>query len=136
MIFSKEWQINADSILVKTIDDVSVLVPVDQIIIIAEYTNENGPFCEDHFIVLITENGSVYEMPACQLSIDDQAKLITFLCSPMVFNELIGSTTFTSRCIWPKDVEGREFLDFKCVSLFTVRLDIINDVLAEAKSRV
>jgi hypothetical protein len=89
--------------------------PFSAIVLIAEYTTNEGPWCDDYFLVFWTwEKGRLFR---CQVSfyangIDEMiAALSQHLTSEMKLG-LANSTDWKSRVIWPPDLVDRPYFTF------------------------
>ncbi len=97
-------------------------LPVSEVSAIGEYTNEDGPFADDYFLVFITHNdsgwfeGSFYGEGRDKLV----RGLSTLLCTEISLG-LSHSTTFTSRILWPEMMRGEPLFDFKPQGIFKNR---------------
>jgi hypothetical protein len=89
-------------------------VVLDDLRLIGEYTNEDGPFADDYFLVFATEDrlfeASFYAdgRDACLAQLSDR------LDTPLLL-QLACSTDFDSRILWPESLDGRPLLDFRPV---------------------
>ena len=88
-------------------------LPITDIRIIGECTNENGPDLDDYFFVFLTASRS--EWWEASFYTDDREVFFATLAPS--FHEiaplgLVGSTTFNSRVLWPPKHHGRELFKF------------------------
>lgn len=99
-------------------------VNVANISLIGEFTNQDGPSLEDHFLVFIGMNGSLYELPISALGFDliwtqlaDKFKILPRLM-------LNGETDFASKVLWPEEMRDYVVFDYidKVPSSFFGRL--------------
>jgi hypothetical protein len=84
---------------------------VDDLRLIAEYTNEDGPGLDDYFYVFAAGRPCLlYEAPMCAGScvVDEVGAAL----GADVHSGLANSTTFNSRVIWPPTIANRPFLAY------------------------
>jgi hypothetical protein len=88
-------------------------IPVESLVILAEYTNSKGPFEDDYFLVFgYRENGQCCFRQATFYSIGTEvvlAQLSVFLRDELRFG-LCNSTDWKSRVIWPRQLVDQEYL--------------------------
>lgn len=88
-------------------------LPIEELRLLGEYTNEDGPHAADHFLVFFGPGGRAFEAPVdADGTVSVIRELESILSIPMQL-ELRFNTTFASRAIWPPQLSGQE--------LFTVR---------------
>ena len=80
--------------------------------VIGEKTNENGPFCEDYFLVLVQNNGKWHEIPLSAFSWESVLEKMERDTGSQLQLQLINSTTFASRVLWPTKLAGKPIFDF------------------------
>lgn len=80
--------------------------------LVGEYTNEDGPFAEDHFFVIVSNTNEIYETGMSRIS-DDLFQQLSSWLGAEIASELEGETTFKSRAMWPSRFRGYAFLDFE-----------------------
>lgn len=86
-------------------------VEIDDILLIAEYTTNEGPYCEDYFLVFVTKP-NIYQ---CTFYAEGTNTIIEQLSA--IFNKplqlkLCDSTDWKSNVIWPTQLEGNEYFHF------------------------
>jgi hypothetical protein len=90
-------------------------VPIDSIILIAEYTTNEGPWADDYFLVFVTlENQQLY-FSTCPYSADGIIKAPEGLkkhLGVLVQLDLVSSTDWRSRVAWPVEMAGTEYFTF------------------------
>lgn len=97
-------------------------LPVSDVTVIGEYTNEDGPFADDYFLVFLSLSesgwfeGSFYGKGRDELLVE-----LSRLLRSEILLGLSHSTTFTSRILWPENLKGETFFDFHPQGLFKVR---------------
>jgi len=99
-------------------------IPVTAVAIIGEYTNEDGPFADDHFLVIVTRAGQCIETAVDSMG-PDALVLLGALLGQELSTSLDGQTTFNSRVLWPAQIADKPLMSFTQQSLFTVRSDVL-----------
>jgi hypothetical protein len=86
------------------------------IVLMAEYTTNEGPFVDDYFLVFVTvENEKLYFASASFYS-DGRDEVIQQLARNWATNielGLVRKTDWNSRVVWPSEMVGREYFEFK-----------------------
>jgi hypothetical protein len=111
-------------------------VPISEVRAIGEYTNQNGPWSDDWFIVFVGDAGNWFEVPANAPSVQPTlATLGDRLHTPLALT-LTRSASFASTILWPPHLGGQEFLTFRRARrghwfrrVFTVQLELTKPVL-------
>ena len=91
-------------------------VPVSQIGVIGEYTNEGGPWGDDWFVVFVRQDGNWFEAPADLLHVEAVLKVLGDELQSSLDLALANSTTFKSRVIWPLSLKGQPLLSCRSVT--------------------
>ncbi|MFO1021432.1 MAG: hypothetical protein U0903_12155 [Planctomycetales bacterium] len=93
-------------------------IPLSQLRIFGEYTNQDGPFGEDYFYVFITGPDSWFEASVSAAGRDEfLSNLQTELQTVFPHSTLVGSTDFASKILWPTDLQGQPLFDFAKVPM-------------------
>ena len=97
-------------------------VAIADLVCIAEYTDSGGPMFDDYFLVFVAKNGLF-----CDASFYSDGRDTTLVTLGAALGSdlrlgLIQSTTFASRIIWPKELEGTPFFVEKDVNPEVKRL--------------
>jgi hypothetical protein len=90
-------------------------LPIRQIILVAEYTTDEGPYCDDYFIVFVSTEGGRAYFSTCSFYADGMAEVITLLGGQFGTEmelALANSTKWDSRVIWPPDLGGSKYFEF------------------------
>src|SRR5690242_7935711 len=91
-------------------------VAVPDIILIAEYTTNEGPMIDDYYLVFCFLDGDRAMFATCPFYATGReaafGTLARMLGSPIQLG-LAHSTDFSSRVLWPPHVEGQAYLTFK-----------------------
>jgi hypothetical protein len=89
-------------------------VPVEAVVIFAEYTTPYGPWLDDYFLVFgYLENGKALVRSASIYSdgSDDMLRSLSdHWGAPLQFG-LCNSTDWKSRVIWPESLEGQNYFE-------------------------
>jgi len=89
--------------------------PVSSIVLVAEYTTDEGPWCDDYFLIFWTwEEGRLFRAQVtCSAHGTDQtvSDLSRFLQSQIDL-KLTGSTDWNSRIMWPPKLAGHPYFTF------------------------
>ncbi|TAJ17881.1 MAG: hypothetical protein EPO68_08710 [Planctomycetota bacterium] len=87
---------------------VVVRIPIAELRLIAESTNESGPASDDWFLILATSSEHWTEISMYTAGIHEFfAEVARILGAPSLETSLAGSTSFASNILWPPDLTGR-----------------------------
>src|SRR3954452_276863 len=93
-------------------------LPIEAIVLIAEYTTNEGPYVDDYFLTFITvEDGQLFYSSCSFYAEGRDAALLEIsdrLGSPVELG-LAGSTEWTSRVIWPPSLKGMAYFTFETI---------------------
>jgi len=88
---------------------------IDDLILIAEYTTDEGPWIDDYFFVFVTsEKGAAY-FSKCTFYAAGVNEVLTELSLRLEFPlkpGLCGSMTCLSRVMWPAQLENTQYFEF------------------------
>ena len=90
-------------------------LPVNEIRVMGEHTDDHGPYVDDYFFVFLTDSHfceASFYAEGCDEFLSDLSALLR----TKVSCGLVESTDFQSRVMWPPDIEGQPFYDFIPVS--------------------
>ena len=88
-------------------------MPIGSIVLIGEYTNQNGPFADDYFFGFITSDGNYYEFSFYASGRDSMLEALSSQIEHQLTPMLPSSTDFASNVLWPPELAGRPWLAFK-----------------------
>lgn len=125
MLYADCCDIVDDNIMCSISESNVETIPITDVAIVGEFTNEDGPFAEDHFIVFVSSDGRVIYTPLYDLPTDFLERLES-LVRGHIQTRLNFQTTFRSRVLWPSESEGEELLSFTKQSLFTVTSELVD----------
>lgn len=87
-------------------------LPVADIRLIGEWTDESGPFADDYFLVFVTADGQFHQ---ASFYAQGMLKALIALEGPLdrsLRTDLAGSTDLASRIVHPAELEGRPLYRF------------------------
>lgn len=88
---------------------------VDDLILIAEYTTDEGPDIDDYFFVFVTSENGTACFSKCTLYAEGTTEVLTRLGKQLSFPlscGLCNSTKWASRILWPPQFENCEYFTF------------------------
>jgi hypothetical protein len=113
-------------------------LPTASIVLVAEYTTNEGPFVDDYFLVFVTvEEGKLY-FSTCSVSAGVEEALSVLqerLGSPIQLG-LQVSTEWRSRIAWPPKMAGREYFTFTDVPAKTLTEKLKKSLLGPTQEYV
>jgi hypothetical protein len=89
-------------------------VPIDTLILIAEYTTNEGPMRDDYFLVFgCCEHDQLFEMKCSFYALDAIATMETLLkkLNAGTTLGLASSTEWKSNIVWPPKLAGKPFFE-------------------------
>ncbi|HEV1995411.1 MAG TPA: hypothetical protein VGR03_13860 [Candidatus Acidoferrum sp.] len=90
--------------------------PLDSIVLMAEYTTNEGPFLDDYFLVFVSiEKGKQYFATASFYS-DGREMIVEHLSQKWDVRVKLGlshSTEWKSRVLWPPEIAGNDYFSFR-----------------------
>jgi len=107
-------------------------LPISCIVLVAEYTTNEGPYADDYFLVFVTvEDGKLY-FSTCSVYSGGAEEVLSsvqqHLGSPIQL-ELQGSTEWRSRVAWPVNMAGTEYFSFTELPAVTLSEKVKNKIL-------
>ncbi len=91
-------------------------IPLDRIVLFAEFTNDEGPKREDHFLVFWSfEQGELHRALAgfhAEQSVEAVRALSQYWQTELKL-ELAASGQWKSRVVWPKELEDHQYLSLE-----------------------
>lgn len=98
-------------------------LPVADVRVIGEYTNEDGPHAADHFLMFFGPDGKTHEVPAGADGVFSVLHSLEGIFGDSLEVELGFVTTFASRVIWPPQLSGQPvFIVHEKAEKFTDKL--------------
>jgi hypothetical protein len=99
-------------------DQLTWRTAIGSILLIAEYTTNEGPHVDDYFVEFWRlENGAILKSHATFYSAGTDAafaEIAKQLDAALTF-DLAGSTEWTSRIMWPPELAGHPYFEFRDV---------------------
>jgi hypothetical protein len=90
-------------------------LPIKSIVLIAEYTTNEGPQVDDYFLVFVTAEENKLFFSTCSFYVDGRDEALSVLQerlgSPIQLG-LQGSTEWRSRVAWPAKMAENEYFTF------------------------
>ena len=90
-------------------------LPIGSIVLIAEYTTNEGPYVDDYFLVFVTVEQDKLYFSTCTFYSAGRAETLSILGgrlgSPIQLG-LQGSTAWRSRVVWPPKMAETEYFTF------------------------
>ncbi len=83
-------------------------IPVSDIKIIGEHTDDQGPLIDDYFLT----DSTLYEASVYAEGVDEFLRQLRNRLGANLSLDLGNSTTYKSRVIWPVDMEGVPVFDY------------------------
>ena len=107
-------------------------ISVPDISFIGEYTNENGPFADDWFLVFVENQERIWK--EASMYSDGRQEVLAELGSRLgvkLISDLTTSTSFKSRIMWPADRVGEDLFEFVSTGWFKNRQSLRQDLHGE-----
>lgn len=89
---------------------------IDSIVLIAEYTTNEGPHVDDYFLVFVTAEENKLFFSTCSFYVGGRDEALSVLRERLGFPVqlgLQGSTEWRSRVAWPAKIAGSEYFTFE-----------------------
>lgn len=91
-------------------------VSINDIILVAEYTTDEGPLADDYYLIFCTIEAERAVFATCTFYAGDRDAALRSLSdrlgSPLELG-LCGSTVWASRVLWPPRMAGQQYFTFK-----------------------
>lgn len=87
-------------------------IGMDEIVVVGEYTNEDGPSAADWFYVFVKPSGEWCELPLYADGFDDAVGHLAGRLGFEPEKALFYRPTFDSRIIWPEAKKGKPLFAF------------------------
>jgi hypothetical protein len=88
-------------------------VDSSDVVLVGEYTTSDGPDTDDYFLLVITKDRRLYEVPSPGDGPDCAIGLLRRALGVDLTFELYNRTDFSSRVMFPLELKGRPI--FRCV---------------------
>lgn len=83
------------------------------ICLIGEYTTEEGPFVEDHFLVFVKCNAEILDLPVSSLGFLELIRILSSKFECQITLKLNLQTKFISRIIFPENLKDEGLFSIK-----------------------
>ena len=110
-------------------------IDVPDIRIIGEWTDESGPYCEDHFLAFVTKTGQCLDLPFRASGFSQAMRQIKHLLDASLESKLMFSTRLNSVVLWPSALEGRPLFRFCQTEAHGVLYRIVHAGLSRPMNR-
>lgn len=87
-------------------------IPIADVRLIGEATNEDGPFLDDWMLIFARDVGEWFEASAFAPGILDFREELGRTIGRELIPQLAASTTFDSRVLWPMELQGRPVFNY------------------------
>jgi hypothetical protein len=112
--------------------NISWRLPIESLILVAEYTTNEGPQADDYFLSFVTVENGAAVISTCGFYVegrDDALEAISqHVGSPLAFN-FTSSTAYASRIIWPSSLTGHKYFSYKAVDPRTLSEKLLTRLL-------
>jgi len=91
---------------------------IKDLVLIAEYTTSEGPYCDDYFLVFwVKEDGKLLKVECSFYAegMEDALVAIRQWFGTAIELGLCASTEWKSRIVWPEQLQGRPYFEFSKV---------------------
>jgi hypothetical protein len=117
-------------------DQLTWRTTISSILLIAEYTTNKGPYVGDYFVEFWSlEDGSLLNARTSLYAAgrdDTFARIAAELKADLTFG-LMGSTEWASRIMWPPELAGHPYFDFRDVKPANLREKMAQLLLGPAQ---
>ena len=91
-------------------------IPLDHVVLFAEYTTDEGPLVDDYFLVFVTKVSDTPQFVTASFyseGLDDVLTHLAAFWNSEIQLTLQGSTDWASRIVWPANLAGHEYFECK-----------------------
>jgi hypothetical protein len=91
-------------------------LPLQGIVLVAEYTTNEGPLADDYFLVFVAVDGDQLKLATASFYADGRDEIIGELARRWktgIELTLFNSTKWASRVVWPAALAGKEYFEFR-----------------------
>ena len=82
------------------------------LVLVGEFTNQDGPHLSDHFLILVDSEERLYEAPIDAMGFDSAWKQLAKMLGVKPELSLVGETDFASGVLWPEFLRARHVFDY------------------------
>jgi hypothetical protein len=94
-------------------DNGKVSVPFESILLVGEFTTEDGPYAEDHLLSVWSSDGRVFEIPIWSPGVKQLLEMLSAKTKAAIETSLATSSSFASRVLYPPEKSGQELFVFR-----------------------
>jgi hypothetical protein len=105
-------------------------VDLDDVVLLGEYTTQDGPMLEDHFFVVLSKRGEEFEIPVTASGADEMRQAICLALDFETMPKLTLNTDFSSRIMAP-----RSFLDQPLYIFETERKPLLHRIFSSGRMK-
>lgn len=119
-------------------------LPLSRLKLLGEYTNQNGPFADDWFLIFATHPEDSYHASVYAEGMTELLEQLSRKLGNPIDTTLVASTDFNSNVIWPEKLAGRDMFDFvnegrtgflgKIFGVHNVRAEFKQEILGHIES--
>jgi hypothetical protein len=109
--------LEGDSIRLHTSGQLVWEVPVDEVRVIGEYTNQSGPWGDDWFVLFVGRDGNWFEVPTDVATLTSVLRDLSDRLHTPITLGLANSASFRSSILWPPSLSGQQLLSFRPMRL-------------------
>ncbi len=97
------------------VDDMGTLrwtLPIEALVLIAEYTTAEGPMVDDYFLIFVTVETGKFFFATCSFYANSRDEVLATLQKQLQSSfalDLSASTDWKSRVVWPSEIAGKEY---------------------------
>ena len=98
-------------------------VPIGSIVLVSEYTTNEGPHVDDYFLVFVSAEDGKLHFSTCSFyagGVDEALSLLQERLKSPLELQLQGSTEWRSRVVWPAKMAESEYFTFTPVPAETL----------------
>lgn len=111
----KKYRITLDQGCISIIDSRSgdeERLPLEEVLVIGESTDQNGPYREDWHLCFCDENGWS-EVPVSSENLNGFLQNLSDILKYPLTLELVNSADFKSRILWPPEIVNHSLFSYK-----------------------
>jgi hypothetical protein len=94
-------------------DNGDVTVLLDSIVLVGEFTTEDGPFGEDHLLSVWLNDRRTLEIPINSPGVTALLDQLSAKTGTLIKTSLVAESSFASRVLFPPESEGQELFVFQ-----------------------
>lgn len=114
-------------------------VPIGALVLVSEYTTNEGPLIDDYFLVFVTVEDGIFYFSTCSFysrGVDEALSILQERLGSPVQLRLQGSTEWCSRVVWPVKMSECEYFTFTPVPAETLTAKLKEKLLGPTQEYV